>query len=69
MVGGGEEELQGTTAEVFSQDDTSSKQTCLCYILYIEQWRFHYIMLQDHREGVPELRYPGQYVCVEVLTT
>jgi hypothetical protein len=33
--GGGEEELQGTTAEAFSQDDASSKHPCLCYILYI----------------------------------
>ncbi len=32
---GGEEELQGMTGETFSQDDASSKQPCLCYILYI----------------------------------
>jgi hypothetical protein len=38
--GGVEEELQVTTAETFSQDDASSKQFCLCYILYIVQWFF-----------------------------
>ena len=54
---------------VFAGDARVKQPNFLCYILYIEQWRFHYIMLQDHREGVPELRYPGQYVCVEVLTT
>jgi hypothetical protein len=31
--GGGEEELQGTTVEAFSQDDASSKHPC--FMLYI----------------------------------
>ena len=30
--GGGEEELQGTTVETFSEDDTSSKHPC--YVIY-----------------------------------
>ena len=47
------EELQDTTAETFSQDDTSSKQPCLCYILYIVQWKFRCIMSSDHHEGGP----------------
>ncbi len=51
--GGGEEELQGTTAETFSQDDASSKQPCLCYILYISQWGFRYrACLQAITKGV-----------------
>ena len=33
--GGGEEKLQVTTTEVFSEDDASSKQTSLCYVLYV----------------------------------
>jgi hypothetical protein len=51
--GGGEEELQVTTVEAFSQHDASSKHPCLCYILYVEQWRFRYSMPSDHREGGP----------------
>ena len=58
--GGGEEELQGTTAETFSQDDASSKQPCLCYILYIAQWRFRCSMRQTVANGDPDPRYPGQ---------
>ena len=59
-VGGGEEELQGTTAEAFSQDDASSKQPCLCYILYIAQWKFRCSMRQTIANGVPDPRCPGQ---------
>ena len=44
--GGGEEELQGTTAEAFFADDASSKQP-LCFILYIPQWNFRCCMLQS----------------------
>jgi hypothetical protein len=51
--GGEEEELQTTTAETFSQDDASSKQPCLCYILYISQWGVRCSMSSDHREGGP----------------
>jgi hypothetical protein len=52
--GGGEEELQGTTVETFSQDDASSKQPCLCYILYISQWFFSLPRMSlGHREGGP----------------
>jgi hypothetical protein len=53
--GGGEEELQGTTVETFSQDDASSKQPSLCdeYILYIAQWGFHCSMSSGHHEGGP----------------
>jgi hypothetical protein len=32
----------------------------LCYILFIEKWRFHYIMCQTIANGVLESRYPGQ---------
>jgi hypothetical protein len=56
--GGGEEELQGTTAETFSQDDTSSKQSCLCYILYIDQWGFAAVCLQANTKGVLDPRLP-----------
>jgi hypothetical protein len=38
-VGGGEVELQTRTAEVLSQDDASSKQSFLYYILYIDKFR------------------------------
>ncbi len=38
------------TAETFSQDDASSKQPCLCYILYIAQWKFRCNMSSGHRE-------------------
>ena len=54
--GGGEEELQDTTTEAFSQDDASSKQPCLCYILYVEQWKFRCSMRQIIANGGPDPR-------------
>jgi hypothetical protein len=68
--GGGEEELQGTTDETFSHDDTSSKQPCLCYILYIAQWVFRCSMSSDHHEGGPRSSIAlGRHVRCSVSTT
>ena len=62
--GGGEEELQVTTAETFSQDDASSKQTCLCYILYISQWGFRCrVCLQVIVKGVLDPRLSWADTC------
>ncbi len=37
-----------------SQDDASSEQPlCVCYILYVGQWKFHCNMSSGHREGGP----------------
>jgi hypothetical protein len=36
-VGEGKRNSRSRTAEVFFEDDTSSKQPSLCYILYVEQ--------------------------------
>jgi len=58
--GKGEEELQDTTAEAFSQDDASSKQPCLYFILYIQQWKFRCSMRQTIANGGPDPRCPGQ---------
>ncbi len=57
--GGGKEELKGACCwEVFT-GRTGSKQSCLCYILYVEQWRFHCSMSSDHRErGFLDPRMP-----------
>jgi hypothetical protein len=58
------EELQDTTAETFSQDDTSSKQPCLCYILYISQWGCRCcICLQDIAKEVLDPRLPWTDTC------
>ncbi len=63
--GGGEEELQGTTTETFSQDDASSKQPCLCYILYISQWGFRCrACLQVITKGVLDPRLSWTDTCV-----
>jgi hypothetical protein len=68
--GGGEEELQGTTVETFSHDDTSSKHPCLCYILYITQWGFCYSMSSGHREGGPRSSISlVRQVCCSTSTT
>ncbi len=32
----------------------------LCYILYIEEWGFHFIILQTITNGVPDPQCPGQ---------
>jgi hypothetical protein len=47
--GGGEEELQGTTAETFSQDDASSKQPCFIYYI-LRSGFFRCNMSSGHRE-------------------
>jgi hypothetical protein len=50
------------------QDDESSKHPCLCYILYVEQWRFHCSMPSDHREGGPRSSMPWQaHVCCSIF--
>jgi hypothetical protein len=68
--GGGEEELQGTTAETFSQDDASSKQPCLCYILYISQWGFRCSMSSGHDEGGPRSSIAlGRHMSCSTSTT
>jgi hypothetical protein len=36
--------------ERFFVGRSGSKQTCLCYILYVEQWRFRCNMSSGHRE-------------------
>ena len=70
-VGEGKKTRQGKYCRVVFVGDARVKQPhFLCYILYIEQWtewRFRYRMFQDHREGVPESPYPGQYARVEVF--
>ncbi len=62
--GGGEEELQGACCwEVFAGRG-GSKQPCLCYILYVEQWRFRCSMSSDHRErGFLDTRTPWADAC------
>jgi hypothetical protein len=61
---GGEEELQDTTAETFSQDDASSKQPCLCYILYISQLGFRCrACLQAITKGVLDPRLAWADTC------
>ncbi len=41
-----------------------SKQPCLCYILYVEQWRFRCIMSSGHRErGFFDPRTPWADAC------
>ncbi len=55
-----------------SLDDTRCQKVpfFLCYILYIEQWGFHYFILQDHRERCPpSFDALDRHVCVEVSTT
>jgi hypothetical protein len=62
--GEGEEELQVTTAETFSQDDTSSKQPCLCYILFTSQWGFHcQACLQVIEKGILDPRLTWTDTC------
>ncbi len=60
---GGRWRGRGTTAEAFSQDDASSKQPCLCYILYIEQWKFRCSMRQTIANGGPDPRLPWADTC------
>ncbi len=55
--GGGEEELQGTTAETFSQT-TRVPNRPLCFILYIEQWKFRCSMRKAIANGDPDPRCP-----------
>jgi hypothetical protein len=64
--GGGEEETPGhvlsslfcRTTRVAKRDKL--KRPFLCYILYIEQWGFHYNMCQTITNGVPDSRCSGQ---------
>ena len=49
----GEEELQGTTAETFSQDDASSKQPFYVIYYLLRSGFFRCNMSSDHREGGP----------------
>jgi hypothetical protein len=51
--GGGEEELQGTTAETFSQDDASSKQPFYVIYYILRSGFFRWNMSSGHREGGP----------------
>ena len=52
-TGEGKRNSRARAVETFSQDDASSKQPCLCYILYVEQWGFHCSMSSGHCEGGP----------------
>jgi hypothetical protein len=58
--GGGEEETPGqSTAESFSQDDTSLR-TALFYVIYYKLSSGGFTPASsDHREGVPVSRDPG----------
>ena len=66
---GGEEELQGTTAEAFFADDASSKQTYICSVLYIAQWRFRCSMIQAVAKGALNPRCPGAGTCAVRAST
>jgi hypothetical protein len=60
-AGEGKKTHQGKYCRVVFTGDVRVEQShFLCYILYIEQWRFR---------CSPEPRCPGQYTRVEVLTT
>ncbi len=59
--GGGEEETPGhVLLSRFRRMTRVSEQPFLCYILYIEQWRFRCSMRQTVANGDPDPRYPGQ---------
>ena len=64
LVGGGRGRGRGNSgarpAESFSQDDAGFRTAFLCYILYIEQWRFRCSMRQTVANGGPDPRGPGQ---------
>ena len=61
LGGAGEGKWNSRTCavETFSQDDASSKQPlAVCYILYVEQWGFHFSMSSGHYEGGPRSSIP-----------
>ena len=58
-VGGGEEETPGhVLLSRFHRTTRVSEQPFLCYILYIEQWKFRCCMLQTIANGAPESSRP-----------
>ena len=67
--GGGEEELQGTTAEARFADDASSKRPYICSVLYIAQWRFRCSMIQAVAKGALNPRCPGTDTCTVRTST
>jgi hypothetical protein len=68
--GEGKRNSRSSTAEAFSQDDTSSKEYFLYYILYIDQWGFHCSMPSNYCEGTPRSTRPWTDTCdVQVSTT
>ncbi len=51
-------------AERFFPGRAGSKQSCLCYILYVEEWRFRCNMSSGHRErGFLDPRTPWTDTC------
>ena len=68
--GGGKRDSRERAVETFSQDDASSKQPwVLCYILYVEQWRFRCCMLQAVAKSALDPRCPGQRTCAVRAST
>jgi hypothetical protein len=60
--GKGKRNSRSRTVEGFSQYDTSSKQVCLCYILYVDQWVFHCNMCQKIAKVPPVLDSQDRHV-------
>jgi hypothetical protein len=63
-AGEGKRRSRVRLAERFFAGRAGSKQPCLCYILYVEQWRFRCNMSSVHRErGFLDPRTPWADAC------
>jgi hypothetical protein len=60
---GGKEKVSGHGQKGRSLDDARFQTVPFCYILYVEQWKFHCIMSSGHREGGPRSSFTlGRHV-------
>ncbi len=50
---GGEEKASRHCQQGRSLDDTRFQTVPFCYVLYVDQWKFHYSMSSGHHEGGP----------------
>ncbi len=60
---GGQEKATRHGQQGRSLDDTRFQTVPFCYVLYVEQWKFHYSMSSGHHEGVLDPRLPWSDTC------
>ncbi len=66
---GGGEKAPGYGQQGRSLDDVRFQTTPFCYILYVEQWGFLYIMSSGHHEGGPRSSFALGRTCATRTST